>query len=97
MRIGQRNGLVGPPFETPVSARRGGAPPRIVRRGRKRVAVPGDAGEVARLRALVGPVDDVRTELVRRLRAAVESGEYRPDPVAVATSMLRDLLAELVS
>jgi anti-sigma28 factor (negative regulator of flagellin synthesis) len=56
-----------------------------------------EEAELAGLRAQVGPVDVVRAELVRRLRAAVESGEYRPDPVDVARSMLRDVLAELLS
>jgi Anti-sigma-28 factor, FlgM len=95
MRIGQRNGLVGPPIEAPASARREGVP-RMVRRGRNPVREPDDAAELVRLRALVGPVDGVRTELVQRLRAAVESGEYRPDPVEVAKSMLRELLGQLL-
>jgi len=56
-----------------------------------------EEAELARLRAQAGPVDVVRVELVRRLRGAVESGEYRPDPVDVARSMLRDVLAELLS
>ena len=56
-----------------------------------------EEAELARLRARVGPVDGVRAELVAGLRAAVESGEYRPNPVDVARSMLRDVLAELLS
>ena len=56
-----------------------------------------EEAELAGLRAQVGPVDVVRVELVERLRAAVESGEYRPDPVAVAESVLRDLLGQLLS
>jgi len=56
-----------------------------------------EEAELARLRAQAGPVDVVRVELVRRLRAAVESGEYRPDPIDVARSMLRDVLSELLS
>jgi anti-sigma28 factor (negative regulator of flagellin synthesis) len=56
-----------------------------------------EKAELDRLRAQVGPIDAVRTDLVRRLRAALESGEYRSDPVAVARSMLRELLGELLS
>ena len=56
-----------------------------------------DEAELARLRAQIGSVDVVRAELVAGLRAAVESGEYRPDPADVARSMLRDVLAELLS
>jgi|SoiMetStandDraft_2_1073263.scaffolds.fasta_scaffold1673810_1 anti-sigma28 factor (negative regulator of flagellin synthesis) len=56
-----------------------------------------EEAELARLRAQVGPVDAVRGELVRSLRAAVESGEYHPDPADVARSMLRELLGELLA
>jgi hypothetical protein len=67
------------------------------RRGRAGPPIGRDPGPLARLlRSDVGPIDAVRTDRVRALRAAVESGRYRPDPVAVATSFLRELLGELV-
>jgi hypothetical protein len=35
-----------------------------------------------------------RAELVERLRAEVESGRYRPDPMQVAEALLREVIAE---
>ena len=41
--------------------------------------------------ASVGAGEELRAELVARLRAEVESGTYRPDPRDVAEALLRDL------
>ena len=97
MTIGQRKGPVGPPNEAPEGAHGEAVAPRAATQGGSRVPVSEDSGELARLRAEVGPVDAVRTDVVRALRNAVESGRYAPDPVAVATSFLRDLLGELLA
>jgi hypothetical protein len=97
MTIGQRKGPVGPPNEAPAGAHGEAVAPRAATHGGDRAAVSEDPGELARLRAEVGPVDAVRADVVRALRTAVESGRYAPDPVAVATSFLRDLLGELLA
>ena len=92
MRIDQHEGPVGSPAEVPD-----GVAARPVLGGGDRVSVSQEARELARLRAEVGPVDTVRTDRVSALRAAVESGQYRPEPVAVATSVLRDILGQLLA
>jgi len=44
-----------------------------------------------------GPVDLLRTDLVRRARAAMANGSHCVEPRAVARKLLRELLGELVS
>ena len=74
-----------------IGQRKGPAGPPI-----GRAAGSPDPETLARLRAEVGPIDALRTDRVRALRAAVESGRYGVDPTSVATSVLRELLGELL-
>ncbi len=62
-----------------------------------RVSVSEAARELARLRAEVGPIDVVRAERVGSLRATVSAGRYQPDVGAVAGSVLRELVAQLLA
>jgi anti-sigma-28 factor FlgM len=41
-----------------------------------------------------GRASESRAELVERLRAEVESGGYRPDPMQVAEALLREVIAD---
>jgi flagellar biosynthesis anti-sigma factor FlgM len=64
------------------------------------VDVSAAARSLARLAGHVATVVDgvrgVRQDRVQALRQAVESGQYRVDPDAVAQNFLRDVLGQLV-
>ena len=46
------------------------------------------AQELSRADAAVQGTSDVRAEKIRALRAQIQAGEYRPDPRAIARSIL---------
>lgn len=48
------------------------------------------------IETVLGTLDVVRPERVNTLRAALATGAYRPEPSAVARSLLRELLGELL-
>jgi flagellar biosynthesis anti-sigma factor FlgM len=65
--------------------------------GNDRVSVSGTARELAALRAAVGDVGAVRQEKVASLQAVMAKGSYSADPPAVAESVLRAVLADLLA
>ena len=45
---------------------------------------------LAQLEASLGGTQEVNAEKVKALKAAIDSGSYRPDPVVIAEKMLAD-------
>lgn len=78
------NPVRGPRPEPPEGRRRGDSP-----RGDE-VTLSPKAQEFQRARELLREAPDVREDVVRRLRAAVESGAHRVDPEAIAERMLAE-------
>lgn len=70
--------------EAPEGQRRGRAP-----RGDE-VTLSPKAQEFQRARELVSEAPDVREDVVKRLKAAIESGAHRVDPEAIAERMLAE-------
>ena len=99
MKINDRKDVLDPQLIGPDAVRGGprgagdGADPEA---SGDRVTVSDAARDLARLRAQVGDVDAVRSERVAALRAALDAGEYRVDPAALAKSVLGELLADHV-
>ncbi len=81
---GRVNPAQGPRPEAPERQRRGSTP-----RGDE-VTLSPKAQEFQRARDLLSEAPDVREEVVKRLRAAIQSGAYREDPEAIAERMLAE-------
>ena len=96
MRVDARAEMRGPEIGAAGDLRPGvpGAAPGT---GKDRVSVSAAARALARLRAGIGPVDEVREERVLPLRAGAADGRYRADAAHVARSLLVDVLGHLLS
>ncbi len=81
---GRVNPVRGPKSEAPGRQQRGSAP-----RGDE-VTLSPRAQEYERARELLREAPDVREDVVKRLKAAIESGTHRVDPEAIAERMLAE-------
>lgn len=100
MKVDQHRTLSGPgpkgtPRVTPSAGRRSRAAGAAAAVG-DRVSLSEEARRLARLRAGVGDLDEVRQDRVGELRQRVAEGTYRADFRDVARKFLRELLGELL-
>lgn len=77
--------------ESRAAARSSGAPMR-----EDQVEISAYAKEIQRIKAMVQEPDPARAARVERIKAAVESGTYSPNPRAVADAVIKHVLLESV-
>jgi flagellar biosynthesis anti-sigma factor FlgM len=98
MKVSERKGVLDPkvgglgPVRPDGQAGAPVAPPTT-----DQVSVSDAARELARLRAEVGDVGEVRTAKVEGLSAVMAKGQYSADVRDVAQKLLRHVLGELVA
>ncbi len=101
MKIDDRKGVLDPQLAGTDGIRPDGrgpaAPGASPAPAGDRVSVSDTARQLAGLRAAVGDLDAVRTDRIAALQAAIDAGRYAPDAGAVARSVLRDVLGDVVA